>query len=390
MAGTTEWSAGIRQAAAMVWGTPILIDDGASGGGDLLKFMSDSMGTGIPEVIKDDNVGEPMSGATFQGNVSVEGTIALAARYEGMAIITALFMGQDAFTALDTTLANHDQVFQNSNTGKFCTLVLEREFGNLWEYQTAKVTQIELSHSDGKLMITPTFVANRCERAAPLVHEIDPGDTNPAIARTPNDMILFNHLLVAITEVTGSEAALDFVAAGGSDIITLSDFKITANRNITGDHTSGDDSPTTEGDPIPGAGEIDEPETDGMPEGQIEITFPNHSALVDGFIKDAQDKQPGSIPKVYKLHAKWEGRGLTLATTPPISTKFHAEFAALTVADAPVNAGGPGAKTPVTITFDILTPQVLPTGDMSWADTIGQKPFRFHYESQSNLASELS
>lgn len=389
MAGTTEWNVGIVQAAAMVWGTPLIVDDGTAGGGDILKIMSDSMGTGIPDVIKDDNVGEPMSGATFQGNVSVEGTIELAARYEGMPILTALFMGEDVFAAEDTTLAEHTQIFQNSNTGFFATVVFDREFGSLWEYQSCKVTQIELTHSDGKLMITPTLVANRCERANPLAHDIDPGGALPAIPRAPNDMILFNHLLVAIAEVTGSESALDFVASGGSDIVTLSDFKITLNRNITGDHTSGDDTPTVEGNPIPGAGEIDEPETDGMPEGQIEITFPNHSALVDGFIKDAIDKQTGSIPKVYKLHAKWEGGLLSLATTPPISNKFHAEFAALTVADGPVNASGPGAKTPVTITFDILTPQTLPTGDMTWADIVGQKPCRFRYINQSKLAAEI-
>lgn len=383
MAGTTEWNAGIRKAAA--WGVPLLIDDGAAGAGLLLKFMSESMASGLPEVIKDENVGEPMSGATFQGNISVEGTMAFAARYESMPFLTAMFMGQDTFAAHDTTLGEHTQIFQNSNTGDFATLVLTKEFGSLWEYQTVKVTQIELSHADGKLQITPTFIANRCERAAPLSHEVKEGDTNVVLARTPSDMILFNHLLVGILEVTGSEGAIAFPA----DTHRVTDLKITLNRNISGDHESGSDAPGTEGDAIPSSGEIGEPETDGLPEGQVEITFANHSALVDGFVKDAQTRQSGSIPKVYKLIAKWEGRALPLATTPPVSTKFHAEFAALTVADAPVNAGSPGAKVPVTITFDVLTPTVLPDTDMTWADTIGQKPCRFLYINNV-LVSELA
>lgn len=382
MAGTTEWNAGIRKAAA--WGTPVLIDDGAAGGGLLLKFMSESMASGLPEVIKDDNVGEPMSGATFQGNISVEGTMAFAARYETMSFVTAMFMGEDVFTVHDTTLAEHTQIFQNSNSGFYSTLVLTKEFGSLWEYQTAKVTQIELSHADGKLMITPTFIANRCERAAPLVHEVKTGDANVVLARTPNDMILFNHLLVGILEVTGAEAAIAFPA----DAHRVTDLKVTLNRNISGDHESGSDAPAAEGDAIPGSGEIGEPETDGLPEGQVEITFANHSALVDTFVKEAQIRQTGSIPKVYKLIAKWEGRVHPTATLT-VSTKFHAEFAALTVADAPVNAGSPGAKVPVTITFDVVTPTTLPSGDMTWADTVGQKPCRFLYINEVP-ASELA
>lgn len=388
MAGTTEWNAGLTKADA--WGTPLLIDDGAAGSGHRVKFESDSMPPGFPEVIKDDNVGEPMSGATFQGNLSVEGQMSIPARYEQLSFLTAMLMGQDTYTVNDLTLGDHEQVFQNSNTGNYLTLVLDREFGTLWEYQTCKVSQIELSHSDGKLVCSPTLIANRCERAAPLAHEIKDGDTNPAAFRAPGDLILFNHLRVAMQEVDGADTNLDMGETTGADLYRVTDLKITANRNVTGNHESGSDAPATSGGPVPGAGEIGEPETDGMPEGQVEITFANHSALVDAIVKEAQIRQPGSVPKVYKLTAKWTGRPNPNATTPPIGYLFQGDFAALTIADAPIQAGGPGAKTPVTITFNIVTPQVLPLGTdwTTWCDTIGQKPFRFFY-TNSLQVSEL-
>lgn len=365
MAGSTEWEGGLRIASA--WGTALPVD----ASGELFKFESEALPSGMPEVIKDENVGEPLSGQTYQGNISVEGTINMNARFEAIDRWLALFMGEDnsANSAGETTIYDHTMVFQNSNTGEFATIVIDKSvtpggsFNNLWEYPSCKVTQIELSHGDGKLMIVPTVIANKCERvtANQVAHAFG-SSAYPSVL----SLILFNHLTFYLQEVTGAEGN-----SAPADIVRVTDLKFTANRNLSGDHESGSAAGGV------GAGEIGEPETDGLPEATLEFTIANHAAAIDALVAEAQTRQAGSIPKVYKAEAVWTGAevaGAVASTT----YQLKLQIANCTIAPTDINASGPGAKVPVTITMDIVSPQTLPDGaDWTWCDTIGQKPFRF-------------
>ena len=62
MAGTTEWSVARKKAAA--WGTAVAV-----AAGDGVLIASESLGPGVPDPIKDENVGDSLTGGTYQGDM---------------------------------------------------------------------------------------------------------------------------------------------------------------------------------------------------------------------------------------------------------------------------------------------------------------------------------
>ena len=118
-----------------------------------------------------------------------------------------------------------------------------------------------------------------------------------------------------------------------------------------------------------------EPDTDGFPEAQLVLNFANYTTLLDDLIKEAQIRQTASEPKVYKATLAWTGKSIP-ASVVPTPYQLIVDFAALHVATAPMNAGSPGARVPIEITFNIVAPQVAPNGsDWSWC-AVGSKPYR--------------
>lgn len=352
MAGTTAWRVAWGVAAA--WGTAIDLTTASAVGGHLIKIASESFPSGVPEPIKDDNVGDVLSGATYQGNFNLEGNFALPVRFDGIERFLALFLGDDAGSVIVAGAYEHLMVFQPSNVGLYGCLVMDKGIGEpYYEYETVKLTQIELGHDAGRLMATIGGIANKLTRTGALngATEIDALDF-----LSVGTLGLFTQLQVRLKEVTGAETAL----AGGDEVL-VSEAKVTLNRNISGDHVTGSS-----------AGEVDEPETDGLPEGQLVLSFPNYKAALDAMLKAGQDLQTGRVPKTYKADLIWTGAEIGATGE---SYQLRVEIPAMTLGDGPTNAGGPGAKVPLEATFNILTPQTAPDGDMAWVTGTPLAPF---------------
>ena len=375
MAGTTDWIVAVKQSAA--WGTALAV-----GADDGIKITSETMSSGIPEPIKDENVGDALSGGTLQGNVTAEGTIVAPVRYKGptSGLLMALLMGNSGaggasgipeVIEVATTFLHH-MLFQNSNTGLFYTMVMDKGLNGAdlpWEWPSVKLGQTEFGHADGKVMITPTNMARSVERASSIN-----GDAQIALVThvTEADLAIFNQITVFLQEITGAEDNAD-----ANDEILVTDAKMTINRNLSGDHESGSN-----------AGYISEPETGGMPTAQMELTIADYKDNVDALIKVSQIIQPCRLPKIYKASLIWTGCEIP-GTTQSDTFFMRFDIPAMTLADAPVNASGPGSKVPATLTFDINTPQVdtLPNGtDWAWV-VAGDTPFR--YQLQNDLASAI-
>lgn len=352
MAGSTAWRVGFKKAD--VWGEAVPV-----GAGDGIKIASESFGSGVPEPIKDENVGDSLTGQTWQGNVALEGNIVEPVRYEGFGKRLGLFMGADVVSDIGVAAKVHTMAFKPSNTGLFGTLAIDKGLGataaRLWEYPSVKLSSLELNHDGGRLVATWGAMANLCQRDAA---EQAAHDFANLSYPTTGLLAIFNQLTVSIKEVTGAEGNL---AAGDEKFVNAASF--TANRNLSGDHVSGSR-----------AGTIDEPETDGLPEAQVKLTFPNFVSGLDDLIAEAIKRQGGGRPKKFKAVLEWKG---TTIAGEAIPYSIRLELPSLTIADAPVNASGPGAKVPVEITFDVTTPDAVGNGtDWSWV-TPGGDPFRF-------------
>ncbi len=357
MSSTVDWRVGFKKAAT--WNTAVPL-----GANDGVKILSESMPEGIPEPILDENVGDVMTSGQMQGNINAEGGFVEAVRYLGLERRLALFMGADVVTLVagETVIHQHEMIFQPSNTGKFGTLAIDKGLGSLgsapWEYPSVKFTGLELSHEGGKLQAGWNSLSNKCERdTAVIVNKASEFGalTNP----TDGLLAIFNQMTLLIKEVTGAEGNL-----AGGDEIRCTNLKISPKRNLSGDHESGT-----------GAGTIGEPETEKLSDGQLMFTVANYNATVDAIIKASQIRQPCSNPKRYKATVEWLGCDIPGAAA---ASKYRLSFdlPSLALATGPVNAGGPGQRTPVDLTFNISTPVAAGHGS-AWAwVVIGRTPVR--------------
>lgn len=369
MAGTTEWKMAWKKSS----GAWRVAEDTDQVKREVL-FESENMPALYPEMIKDANVGDALTAGIVQGNISGEGTVVIPARYEGVEYFLALFMGLDSVVLDGVDIGetsgaanNHIMVFQDSNTGMYGTLaIFKGGTDRLWEYQTAKVSQVEFNHNNGKLMFTPTLIPNACNRGVGGANAQNTDDLAAATPATRTLLALFNQLTVRIKEVTGSEDNLD-----DTDDICVTNAQITINRNLTG---------------IPdscGAGEVGEPETDGLPEAMLSISLADYDDANDAFIKDAQTRAADGSAKIYKAQVFWEGPDIPLSdSTTGKGTagvnifEIAFDIPAMQVSSGVPNAGAPGSRTSFDLQFDIITPQTVPNGtDWSWV-TVGTEPMR--------------
>jgi len=384
MAGSTEWRVAWIPVVTPPNAWPDVSGAGGAGAAAALTEVlleSEAMPEMIPEAIPDANIGDALAQSIIQGNIVGEGTIVLPVRYEGMERFLTLFMADQSFVAGGTdigetvgTARNHIMVFQPSNTGFFGTLVIDKSLDGtiVWEYSAAKISQINLTHNNGKLMFTPTLIPTHCERESVINTDTELDLITPP---TTTLLALFNHLIVRIAEVTGSEGNL--LAA---DDICVTNATLNVNRNLTGIPDSCN------------AGEVGEPETDGLPEGTLVLSIADYGPTIDAIILEAQKRQPGSEPKNFKAQLIWVGKDITgsdSATgrgTGGINTyEVVVELPSLQVSAAPANAGGPGARVPVEVTFQITTPTVAGNGtEWTWS-TAGTDPFRIRNINESEL-----
>ena len=359
MAGTVDWRVGWKKGA--VWGTAV--DVGAL---DQLKIVSESLGEGIPKPIEDANIGDALKGQNMQGDVECEGNFVEIARFEGLERRMALFMGSDTVSVIQAgQVFTHDMRFKPSNTGKFGTLVYDKGLGNarLWEYPSVKLGSYDFDHQDGKLAFTFGCIANKVLREAT---ENDATSMGALTLPTAALMVIFQQCKLQIKEVTGAEGNM----VGGDEIL-VTGLKGSANRNIKGDHESGSN-----------AGFIGEPETDGLPEAQLMFTVANYKTAIDDILKEAQKAQTGREPKTYKAQLTWTGKTIT-GSAPAAPYFLRLDVPACNISAAPVPGTGPGAKVPVEVTLDIVTPQIVPNGtDWAWV-AIGSDPFRWFLQNKN-------
>ena len=339
---TPQWTIGIKKASA--WHTAV-----ALGALDEVLIESESLSSAIPAMIEDAVVGRTFRQASMQGNVAGEGNIVLPARFDGLERQLELIYGNKT-TVIDQAALRftHTFLFKPSTIGFYATVVKDPKpivDADLWEIPSLKYTSLEMGHTDGKLMATLACLFDRVLRTGQVN-----GATELAALTVPTEALLmiFNQLVFRIKEVTGSEGNLS-----GSDDINTTSAGLTLNRNLSGEHESGSN-----------AGQIDEPDYNGLASGVINVNFSNYTAAVDAFVKDAQAVQGGREPKTYKIELEWTGK--TLGTA---AYKLVNRFAECTIDPATVaNAGGPGQRVPLPMTFVVETPAATGNGtDWTWA-----------------------
>ncbi len=375
MAGTTEWTIGVKKiAAGQAWGSgtvPLLVAlDG-------VLIESESMPDMIPDVISDANVGDSLKQGNFQGNRSGEGALVWPSRFEGVEKWIAWLFGDDTIdltpgSETAGTAVSHTMIFQDSNSGIYAAVVMRKDPSGgadtgIWEWPFCKVSQLEFNHGNGKLMVTPTLIPNTVLRDAAATN----GDTELDAATPPTRTLLtlFNQVTVLIKEVTGSEGNL----VDPTDEIKVTNVQVTINRNLTGIPESGSE------------GEVGEPETDGLPEGSMVLSIADYGVgQIDDLIREAQTLQDGSEPKTYKVEVVWWGQEITGsdATTDgqdgagKHDYKLLLQLPAVQLIPTAVNAGSPGARVSVDLNFDINTPSVAGNGtDWTWS-VAGDLPIR--------------
>jgi len=359
MADTSKWKVGIKQGAN--WGDAVAV-----GANDGVLLVSESLSEGIPEAVPDESIGMSMAGTPLQGNIKTEGNVVETVRYEGFERHLALFCGGDTPALVDGATAAHAHTmpFLASNSGKFATVAIDKAVGSLYEYPSVKFNQLELAHDKGRLQATLSCIANRCNRASTLN---TPASLAALSYPSVGLMAIFNQLKVRLHQLTGTESNL-----ADADELLVSSAKLSLNRNLAGDYVCGSRS-----------GEVDEPSSNGFPSGTLELTFPKHTAAVDTLIALAQTRAAGCVPPSFKASLVWTGPVLEAA----IPYSLTAMFANLTIAKAPANAGSPGAKVPVTMTFNVSAPASDGLGsDWTWAKA-GGSPAMFVVVNKNSSAA---
>lgn len=375
MAGTTEWTVGVKKVpSGQAWGSgtvPAL----ASGDGILIE--SESMPDMVPDVIADASVGDSLKQGNVQGNRSGEGSLVYPARFEGVEKWIAWLFGDDTIdltpgTETAGTAVSHTMVFQDTNTGIYSAVVMRKDPSGasdtgIWEWPFNKISQLEFNHGNGKLMVTPTLIPNTVLRDAAATN----GDSELDAADPPTRtlMVLFNQLTVLFKEVTGSEGNL----VDPGDEIKVTNCQLTINRNLTGIPESGSE------------GEVGEPETDGLPEGSLVLSIADYGVgQIDDIIKEAQTLQSGSEPKTYKVELVWWGQEITGSDASADGKdgagkhdyKLLIQLPAVQLIPTTVNAGSPGARVSVDLNFDVVTPDVAGNGtEWTWSSA-GTDPLR--------------
>jgi hypothetical protein len=358
---TTQWTVAFTKATT--WRTAESV-----GANDGLVITQESMPEGIPEPIKDENIGDSLVRDTYQGNINAEGAFSENVRFEGFERRLALFMADHTATAAtpEVGAATHTLEFQPTNNGLFGTLVMDKGLGALgsalWEYPSLKLSQLELSHDNGRLIAAWTAMVDRCVRT--VADQVNDGTSMGAVTNpTDSLMTIFQQMKVFITEVTGSEGNLD-----NADIVQVSALNISVNRNLEGDHVSADANDVS--------GVIDEPVTGGsLPSGTITMTFPQYTTAVDTLLKAAQEVQAGRQAKRYKITVVWTGPPIP-GTATPTNYLFAIDIASAKIMAGPAQGQGPGQKVPVELGFDIVTADAAGDGtDWAWVVS-GESTFR--------------
>jgi hypothetical protein len=379
MSGTTEW--GVAWKKKSVWGDPAP----TMAAGDLLLIESESMPDMVPEAIDDASVGDALTQGSVQGNFpATEGGLVIPVRYEGVERILALFMGLDTKTdapgETSGTARQHEMIFQDSNSGKFGSLVIDKAVGagGPWEYRDAKISQIALTHADGKLKLSPTLIPSRIDRSADQTNSSLSGVTAPSLVT----LALFPQLRVYLKEITGSEDNLDLADDGSSaDEICVTNVNFNANRQQTGLHESCSQ------------GAIGEPQTDGLPTAELTLSIADYSAALDALIEAAQIPNADREPTRYKLTLRWRGgtiSGSDSSTGEGTGGKnifmLQLDLPSVVVMSAPVNAGSPGSRASYDLGLKVVTPNAAIDGsDWSWT-AAGSKPFRFLVYNENDTA----
>jgi hypothetical protein len=348
------------------WGTAVQI-----AAEDEILISSENLSGGVPEDIADENVGDSLSQGSMQGNVVAQGDFKQTVRYLGFERLLALFMGADAVTETEAGIAyEHVMPFKPTNDGYYGTMINDGGLGGarIWERPSLKLTKLDLNHEESKLMAGWGTVFDQVLRGASAAND----QTNLDAATAPSRalMAIFQQVQVLLKQITGAEGNL---APGDEFLVTNA--QITLDRKQTGDYESGSN-----------AGRTGEPTNNGFPEAKLILTMARYKDQNDDIAQLAQAQNADREPAKYKAQVIWTGRSIP-GTATAKKYRLAWDFPHLIIPeDFTINVPGPGQKIPVTIPFNIKTPQEAVNGsDWAWV-VAGADPFRARLQNSEQTA----
>ncbi|MBI4822666.1 MAG: hypothetical protein HY805_00320 [Nitrospirae bacterium] len=246
-----EIKAGVKKASA--WATPV-----ACGANNGVLLTGDNLKKAI-ESILDDSLGMPFSEQRDMGQVKVEGSLNAFMRYDGLDTLIALAMGATggAPTQQGTTTA-YAQKFTLSDIldGLFATVAINKKV-NVFEYPSVKVSGWTLRAEMGKPVEIDFDVIADNEDFNSSINNLT-SFANVTYFEKEN-RILMSQGVFRLNDKSGA-------ALADGDKVYPSGFELSYKRKVTGAYIVGQSN------------RIDEPQTDGLPEVKLKLTFPRYTA----------------------------------------------------------------------------------------------------------------
>jgi len=310
----------------------------ATAAGDLFYARTITVPDGIPEDVKDFNIGQQAIGAEYWTNFNISGQIGeLAVRYAGAERIIGQAAGNDTVTLIEAAIAwQHESLPQASNVGKALGCIVDKKVGNPYVYPSCRVTGFEVKTADRMMVITPNAIFNQVTRPS---YSLASG--TPASAKLA---ALFNSMKFRLKAASGGSIS-------DSNKFDISDISVSWDRRQEASAVNRAD------------GTPDEPESNGgAAEGKLRVVFPNYATASD--FLHTENIVVGTAEKASYI-ADLTFTGPTLGAQ---TYKWLWEFSKLVLASFEAPGSGPLSKVPVTVEFDILVPDADPPG-MTWAFT---------------------
>lgn len=319
---------------ATTWGTPVLV-----GALDGVEIISESLGKQVASIEDDQIRGVPGQGEASNGNISVNGDVVTAARYEGLEPLIAQWFGTSPVpVTVDTTARRHEMRMANSVDGLFLTLAKQLSIPEVHEYATNKVTGWTLACRVGeRALLTLRFAG--FDQVINTSTGTNNNTTAASITFPANrEFLQFRQLVVRSNDRTAG-------ALAASDAICVESCEITADRN----HKT-DDYTTCTGD------KIGEPSPNDFSSVSITLGF---SKYTDGTGGNAAFYAKSLLKTSQKLDVVFTGDTLAGATTEKFKWAFF--LPAVQFSDGAPNVSGPGVI-PYTLTGVAAFTDTVPTG----------------------------
>ena len=267
MVTTMDWLVGLRyNDSATGWGgEPTVVAYAALDG---LLLLTESMPRGFPTAIADENIGEAHSRVTFKPEVDVAGGVDALARYEGIEKLLAYTFGDNqaaVASATDITKFDFLYAWQDKLDGIAETMFIHPGIANAYRYRNVKLLGFELRVQEGLIAYTPTIIGDV------VLRDVADGPLGKAVVTMPTI-----GLGIAMRHLNFRMNDSDDIALAVGDEQDISDFTLSVQRQLEGDHGNQPD------------GAVFEPRETGQSIITLSVTSPVYDAAWDAFMEKAR------------------------------------------------------------------------------------------------------